>query len=75
MNNKFKDFFGFGDNDSYEERDAYEEHYDEQEEMQNSNQPTNSRDSNVVSIKAGQAGAGQARSSFTNRGYILTLRK
>lgn len=30
MNNKFKDFFGFGDNDSYEERDAYEEHYDEQ---------------------------------------------
>ena len=51
MNNKFKDFFGFGDNDSYEERDAYEEHYDEQEEMQNSNRPTNSRDSNVVSIK------------------------
>ena len=62
MNNKFKDFFGFGDNDSYEERDAYEENYDEQEEMQNSYRPTNSRDSNVVS-------------SFTNRGYILTLRK
>ena len=61
MNNKFKDFFGFGDNDSYEERDAYEEHYDEQEEMQNSNRPTNSRDSNVVSIKAGQAGSGPSK--------------
>ena len=61
MNNKFKDFFGFGDNDSYEERDAYEEHYDEQEEMQNSNRPTNSHDSNVVSIKAGQAGNGLSK--------------
>ena len=61
MNNKFKDFFGFGDNDSYEERDAYEEHYDEQEEMQNSNRTTNSRDSNVVSIKAGQAGSGLSK--------------
>ena len=61
MNNKFKDFFGFGDNDSYEERDAYEENYDEQEEMQNSYRPTNSRDSNVVSIKAGQAGSGPSK--------------
>ena len=60
MNNKFKDFFGFGDNDSYEERDAYEENYDEQEEMQNY-RPTNSRDSNVVSIKAGQAGSGPSK--------------
>ena len=61
MNNKFKDFFGFGDNDSYEERDAYEENYDEQEEMQNSYRPTNSRDSNVVSIKAGQASSGPSK--------------
>lgn len=60
MNNKFKDFFGFGDNDSYEERDAYEENYDEQEEMQNY-RPTNSRDSNVVSIKVGQAGSGPSK--------------
>lgn len=61
MNNKLKDFFGFGDNDSYEERDNYEDRYEEQEEMQNSYRPSNNRDSNVVSIKSGQAGSGPSK--------------
>ncbi|GHV98329.1 cell division protein SepF [Lactobacillus nasalidis] len=58
--NKLKDFFGFGDSDSYQDRDRYDEQYEEEEEMESSYRPVNSRD-NVVSIKAGQASAGPSK--------------
>lgn len=58
--NKLKDFFGFGDSESYEE-DTYEDQMMDDQVDSTAYMRSNTSDNNVVSIKSGQVNAGPSK--------------